>query len=76
MPGLSPIHLMVVAVVGFLVLGPEKMVTTMRKLGRTWRQFQAISQKPLEHLLDLAEQEQPAGHDNGTGSTPSNKEHP
>jgi len=76
MPGLSPIHMMVIAVVAFLVLGPEKMVGAMRTVGRAWGQFQSISQKPLEHLLDLADQEPPTGQDNGTGVASPDKEHP
>jgi len=65
---LSPIHWMVVALVALLVLGPEKAAGAMRSLGRGWAQFQALSQRPLEHLLDLAEREEAAEPDVEVGS--------
>lgn len=58
--GMGPMELFIVLLVAFIFLGPDRMVTTARKLGKTMNEVRRMAAEMTEMTdLDLTEDEPP-----------------
>ena len=61
---LSPVHILIVATVALIVLGPEELPKAARRAGRLLRELRALRARLDEEIHTLLEDEEP-GSDSG-----------
>jgi sec-independent protein translocase protein TatB len=52
--GLSPVRLLIVAVVALIVLGPDKLPQVARQAGSLWHSLRQMSQRVEDELREVA----------------------
>jgi sec-independent protein translocase protein TatB len=52
--GLSPIRLLIIAVVGLLLLGPDKLPQVARQAGALWHTLRTLSQRVEDEIREVA----------------------
>ncbi len=76
--GMGPLELLVIAVLAFIVLGPERMVDAGRMLGRAAREVKRLADEmpklSLDDLEEAATEKDGRGSDERTAKTPGGEE--
>jgi len=64
---LSPVHILIVATVALIVLGPEELPKVAKRAGRLLRELRALRARLDEEIHSLLDEDD-AGPDGGDGS--------